>query len=107
MATDWNPLLRDQFHLPPAHHLWLYLPTVVLSIAAMVPLIVYAERRARLKQVFVAMVALLGVGLVRALAVLSAPVAVLKSAIALVQGFGAWRELGHMDMEERAAAKAH
>jgi predicted MFS family arabinose efflux permease len=57
------PLLRDELHLPPAHHLWLYLPTVVLSIVAMVPLIVHAERRARLKQVFVAMVALLGCGL--------------------------------------------
>jgi predicted MFS family arabinose efflux permease len=57
------PLLRDQLQLPPAHHLWLYLPTVVLSVVAMVPLIVYAERQARLKQVFIAMVALLGVGL--------------------------------------------
>lgn len=57
------PLLRDQLHLPPAQHLWLYLPTVVLSIAAMVPLIVHAERRARLKPVFVAMVALLAGGL--------------------------------------------
>ena len=57
------PLLRDQLHLPPAQHLWLYLPTVVLSIVAMVPLIVHAERRARLKPVFVAMVALLGVGI--------------------------------------------
>lgn len=57
------PLLRDQLQLPPEHHLWLYLPTVVLSVVAMVPLIVYAERQARLKQVFIAMVALLGVGL--------------------------------------------
>lgn len=56
------PLLRDQLHLPLGQHLWLYLPTVVLSIAAMVPLIVYAERRGRLKQVFVAMVALIGAG---------------------------------------------
>lgn len=58
------PLLRDTLHLPAAQHLWLYLPTVLLSIVAMVPLIVYAERRARLKQVFVAMVALLTGGLV-------------------------------------------
>ena len=57
------PLLRDNLHLPAAQHLWLYLPTVLLSIAAMVPLIVYAERRARLKQVFVAMVGLLTGGL--------------------------------------------
>jgi predicted MFS family arabinose efflux permease len=57
------PLLRDQLHLPAAQHLWLYLPTVLLSIAIMVPLIVYAERRARLKEVFVAMVGLLTGGL--------------------------------------------
>ncbi len=57
------PLLRDRLHLPPAQHLWLYLPTVVLSIAAMVPLIVYAERRHKLKPVFLAMVGLLAGGL--------------------------------------------
>ncbi|KAF0303828.1 CDP-diacylglycerol--inositol 3-phosphatidyltransferase [Amphibalanus amphitrite] len=50
---------------------------------------------------------LLGLGLVRALVVLSVPVAVVKSGIALVQGYGAWVELGRKDMEDRAAAKAH
>ncbi|XP_037078244.1 CDP-diacylglycerol--inositol 3-phosphatidyltransferase-like [Pollicipes pollicipes] len=50
--------------------------------------------------------AVLGLGLVRVLAWLSAPVAVAKSAIALVQGYGAWAELGRLDIEERAAAKA-
>jgi len=48
---------------------------------------------------------LLGLGLWRLLVWISAPVAVAKAAIALVQGYGAWRDLGELDMEERRAAK--
>lgn len=48
---------------------------------------------------------LFGLGLVRALVWISMPVAVVKSGIAIVQGFGAWKDLGQLDMEERQAAK--
>jgi len=56
------PLLRDNLDLPAAEHPWLYLPTVLLSVVAMVPLIIYAERRHRLKPVFLGMIGLLGGG---------------------------------------------
>ncbi|MGK2942429.1 MAG: MFS transporter [Immundisolibacter sp.] len=57
------PLLRDGLNLAPSQHPWLYLPTVLLSIVAMVPLIVYAEKRHQLKSVFIAMIGLLAGGL--------------------------------------------
>jgi predicted MFS family arabinose efflux permease len=45
--------------LPPAEHWKVYLPAVLLSFAVMVPAVLVAERTGRLKQVFVAAVALL------------------------------------------------
>lgn len=36
-------------------------------------------------------------------AVLLSPVAVLKVVLALMQGFLAWRDLGHIDQKEREA----
>lgn len=45
-------ILRDNVGLPSQHHWYVYLPVMVLSVAAMVPFIIIAERRRRLKQVF-------------------------------------------------------
>ena len=45
-------ILRDNLALPSQHHWYLYLPVLLLSIAAMVPFIILGERRRRLKQVF-------------------------------------------------------
>jgi len=45
--------------LPLSAHWKIYLPAVLVSFVLMVPAIIYAERRARVKEVFVAAVALL------------------------------------------------
>ena len=45
-------ILRDNVGLPSQHHWYVYLPVMALSVAAMVPFIIIAERRRRLKQVF-------------------------------------------------------
>lgn len=52
-------LLRDQIGLPAAQHWQVYLPIIAGSFIAMVPAIVIAERRRRMKPVFVIAVALL------------------------------------------------
>lgn len=58
-------VLRDGLGLPSAVHWKFYLPVLVLSVAAMIPFIIYAERRRKLKPVFLgailtAMLALFG-----------------------------------------------
>lgn len=45
--------------LAPDHHWEMYLPVLLTSAALMVPAIVYGEKKARLKQVFVAAIAVL------------------------------------------------
>jgi len=45
-------ILRDTLHLNPAHHWWLYLPVLLLAVAAMFPFIRLAEKRGHTKAVF-------------------------------------------------------
>lgn len=45
-------LLQDSLNLPSARQWMLYLPVLAASVAVMVPLMIHAERRARLKGVF-------------------------------------------------------
>jgi MFS family permease len=52
-------LLIDNGDLPLAQHWQVYLPAVLVSFVLMVPAIIYAERRGKVKLVFVAAVALL------------------------------------------------
>ena len=51
--------LRDTAGLDPADHWQLYLPAFVLSLLIMLPFVIIAERRRRMKQVFVGAVAVL------------------------------------------------
>jgi len=51
-------MLRDTAGLAAVEHWKVYLPALVLSVAAMVPFIVLAERRGRMKGVFLAAIAL-------------------------------------------------
>jgi predicted MFS family arabinose efflux permease len=51
-------LLRDAGGLETVDHWKVYLPALVLSVAAMIPLIVLAERRGRMKGVFLAAIGL-------------------------------------------------
>ncbi len=52
--------LRDEAGLPSPHHWYVYLPVMVLSVVAMVPFIVIAERQRRMKQVFLGAIVVLG-----------------------------------------------
>jgi len=54
-------VLRDQLHLPTLHHSWVYLPTLLVAMGIMVPMIIIAEKRKKLKQVFVSAIALIAV----------------------------------------------
>ena len=40
-------ILKNELGLAPQHHWWVYLPVLFLSVAAMVPFIIMAERRKR------------------------------------------------------------
>ncbi|HHH36741.1 MAG TPA: MFS transporter [Gammaproteobacteria bacterium] len=44
--------LRDEAGIAASHHGYVYLPVLLLSLALMVPLVVIAEKRRRIKQVF-------------------------------------------------------
>jgi len=45
-------VLRDELGLASAHHWYIYLPALLLSIAAMVPFIIIAERHRRMRLIF-------------------------------------------------------
>ncbi len=53
--------LRDLAGLPTERHWEVYLPTMVLGMAAMVPFVIVAEKQRRLKQVYLGAIALLAV----------------------------------------------
>jgi MFS family permease len=48
--------LRDQAGLAATHHGYVYLPVLLVSLALMLPLVILAEKRRRLKEVFLAAV---------------------------------------------------
>lgn len=52
-------LLRDEAGVDAANHWKIYLPVLVCSVAAMVPFIILAERKGRIKPVFLGAIALL------------------------------------------------
>lgn len=56
-------VLRDELGIAAAHHSWVYLPILLLSAAAMVPFIIVAERKRRMKSIFVGAVTVLGLSL--------------------------------------------
>lgn len=45
--------LRDHAGLAPEHHWWIYLPVLLIAMVVMVPFVVLAESRRKMKQVFV------------------------------------------------------
>ncbi|HEY5789439.1 MAG TPA: MFS transporter [Gammaproteobacteria bacterium] len=53
-------VLRDRAGLPAADHWLLYLPVLVLSLALMVPFVIVAERRRKLREVFLGAIGVLG-----------------------------------------------
>lgn len=63
MATfvSFPLVLQDQAGLASAHHWKLYLPVFLLSVAIMVPFIIIAETKRRMKQIFVGAIGVLAV----------------------------------------------
>jgi predicted MFS family arabinose efflux permease len=57
------PLTLKADGLPAVHHWWVYLPVMLLSVVAMVPFIIQAESRGRMRPVFVGAVLTLAVAL--------------------------------------------
>jgi len=53
-------VLRDELGIDVTHHSWVYLPILFFSALAMVPFIIVAERKRRMKQIFVGAVSVLG-----------------------------------------------
>ncbi len=56
-------VLRDELNIPTMHHWMLYLGVLAFSVVAMVPFIVIAEKRGRMKAVFLGAVAALGLAM--------------------------------------------
>ena len=53
--------MRDFAHLPSVHHWYVYLPVMVVSMGLMVPFVIIAEKKRRMKQVFGAAVMTMGI----------------------------------------------
>lgn len=51
--------LRDIAHLPENHHWYVYLPVMSLGFFSMVPFIIIAEKKRRMKQIFTGAIAIL------------------------------------------------
>lgn len=51
-------VLRDRLQLPTAEHWHIYLPVFVLALASMVPFVILAEKKRRMKPVFLAFIGL-------------------------------------------------
>jgi len=83
-------VLRDEAGLAAADHWLVYLPVLVFSVIAMLPLIVQAERKGRLKPVFLFAVALL---VVAELGLFLVPVSVISVALLLFVFFTAFNLL--------------
>ncbi|MDX8403501.1 MAG: MFS transporter [Mariprofundaceae bacterium] len=61
MFTVLPFVLRDFLELPTEEHAWFYLPILVLSVFGMVPLIILAEKKQKMKQVFLTCVSFMAV----------------------------------------------
>jgi len=51
-------VLRDHLHIASAHQAWVYLPVLVVAMIVMVPLIIMAESKGKMKQVFLTSIGL-------------------------------------------------
>lgn len=57
------PILVATFHLPSNRSMLIYLPVLVVSVALMIPAVVLAEKRGRMKDVFIATITILALSL--------------------------------------------
>jgi predicted MFS family arabinose efflux permease len=56
-------LIRDGLGLPASEHWYLYLPVFLLAIATMIPFVILAEKKRRMKSVFLSFIVLVGVSM--------------------------------------------
>jgi predicted MFS family arabinose efflux permease len=56
-------LIRDQLGMPASEHWYIYLPVFLLAILTMVPFVILAEKKRKMKPVFLAFIALVGIAL--------------------------------------------
>lgn len=54
--------LRDHVGMEVQHHWWIYLPVLVLAMGLMVPFVIVAEKKKRMKPVFLGAILLAGAG---------------------------------------------
>jgi len=59
MFTALPFVLRDQLGVPASEQGWFYLPVLLLSVLGMIPLIILAEKKHKMKQVFLGCVMLM------------------------------------------------
>jgi len=52
-------VLRDQLDLPTLHHSWVYLPILLVAIGLMVPMVIIAEKKKKMKPVFLVAIVLI------------------------------------------------
>ncbi|ATX80086.1 putative arabinose efflux permease, MFS family [Mariprofundus aestuarium] len=52
-------VLRDKLGLPTDEHAWFYLPVLMLSVLGMAPLVMIAEKKQKMKQVFIGSILLM------------------------------------------------
>lgn len=50
-------VLRDELHIESLHHPWVYLPVLIVAMAVMVPMIILAEKRGKMRVVFLSAIA--------------------------------------------------
>lgn len=59
MFTVLPFVLRDNLNIQSSEHAWFYLPVLMLSVLGMFPLIIMAEKKRKIKQVFLASIAVM------------------------------------------------
>ena len=58
--------LVKQLHLPAIHHGWFYLPMMLVSFAAIIPLVIIAEKKGSIKSILMTSLVLMSSGLILA-----------------------------------------
>ncbi len=61
MFTALPFVLRDTLGLPTDEHAWFYLPVLMISVLGMAPLVMFAEKKQKMKQVFIGCIILMAV----------------------------------------------
>ncbi|OIO67625.1 MAG: MFS transporter [Zetaproteobacteria bacterium CG12_big_fil_rev_8_21_14_0_65_54_13] len=54
-------VLRDHLHIVANHHPWVYLPVLLVAMAVMIPLIIMAESKGKMKQVFLISISMIAI----------------------------------------------